>query len=220
MDAVDWVKEVIARFPNAHQMKVLHCQNLDHRQRVAAAQVLAEKPFRSLCVSAHKPSLDAAVFTDKNQLYFYLCRYLLERVSWICRDSRRSIKEGDGRVKVVFSRRGKLSYDDFKAYLERLRADPDVTINWGVLDIDGIEARDHSTRAGLQIADIVATCITAGLEPDIFGNCERRYADILRSRIYRRRGNFLSYGFKLVPNAHQIPMNDEQAALIESFEQG
>ena len=122
--------------------------------------------------------------------------------------------------KDVFSRRGKLSYDDFKQYLERLKADPEVTINWQVLDIDGIEARDHSTRAGLQVSDIVATCMTAGLEPDVFGNCESRYAEILRPRVYRRQGNFLSYGFKLVPSKGQIDLNDQQAAFVASFEQG
>lgn len=208
----------MARFPNGGQAKTLHCQNLNHQQRVVASQVLATKPLRSLCIMAHKPSLDPAVFTGKNQLYFYLCRYLIERLSWLCRDSRNSIREGDGRVKIVFSRRGKLSYEQFKEYLERLKADPSVTVNWGVVDIAGIEARDHSTRAGLQISDIVATCMTAGLERDIYGNCEGRYADTLKPIIYRRKGNYLSYGVKIVPGVEQIELTDQQQEFFRRFE--
>lgn len=218
LEATEWVREIKARFPHGGQARVLHCQDLSHQQRVMAAQILADKPFRSLCVMAHKPSLDPAVFTGKNQLYFYLCRYLIERLSWLCRDSRHGVREGDGRVKIVFSRRGKLSYDQFKEYLERLKADPSVTVNWGVVDIEGIEARDHSTRAGLQISDIVATCMTAGLEQDIYGNCEARYAEMLKPLMYRRKGNFLSYGVKFVPAVDQIGLSDQQRRFLQIFE--
>lgn len=217
LEATEWVREILSRFPNGGQAKTLHCQDLNHGQRVMASQILAEKPLRSICVMAHKPSLDPLVFTEKNQLYFYICRYVIERLSWLCRDSRKSIRDGDGRVKIVFSRRGKLSYEQFKAYLERLKADPTVTVNWGVIDIDGIEARDHSTRAGLQVSDIIATCMTAGLERDIYGNCETRYGEILKQIIYRRKDNFLSYGVKFAPAVEQIELNDQQRSFLELF---
>jgi len=220
LEATEWVREIRGKFPQGGQSKVLHCQNLSHQQRVAACQTLSEKPLRSLCVMAHKPSLDRHVFAEKNQLYFYLCRYLVERISWLCRDSRQSIREGDGRVKIVFSRRGKLSYDNFKEYLLLLKADQSVTVNWGTIDIEGIDARDHSTRAGLQVSDIIATCMTAGLEKDLYGNNEARYAEILKPIVYRRRGNFLSYGVKLMPGADQTPLDDQQRRFLAIFENG
>lgn len=219
LEATEWIKDINAKFPNV-QSKVIHCQNLTHQQRVAASQVLSKKPFKSICVMAHKPSLDPDAFKGKNFLYFYLCRFLIERLSWLCRDSRKSIKEGDGRVKIVFSRRGKLSYEDFKEYLGKLRADPTVTVNWQVVDIDGIEARDHATRAGLQVSDIIATCMTAGVEQDIFGNCEDRYSEILRPLIYKRKGNYLSYGLKMLPPHDQLDLSDQQKAFISKFLEG
>lgn len=127
--------------------------------------------------------------------------------------------EGDGRVKIVFSRRGGLSYEGFRSYLNLLREtdDPQISIHWGVIDIDGIEAVDHSKRAGLQIADIIASSMTAALEPDIYGNCECRYAEILKSRIYCRDGNYFSYGAKLVPRWKNIPLNRQQMKFVELF---
>lgn len=44
----------------------------------------------------------------------------------------------------------------------------------------------------------------------IYGNCEKRYAEILKPRIYCRHSQQLGYGVKLIPNADRIPLNDQQ----------
>lgn len=218
-EAVQWRDEVRDQLPPQMSRKALHCLKLTHQQRVMACQTLATKPLRSICVLANKPVIRPDIYTQKNQLYFHMSRYLIERISWFCRDMRRDVPEGDGRVKIIFSRRGGLSYDDFRAYLTRLRNanDDDIQIHWNVIDIDQIEARDHSTRAGLQIADLIAYCITAGLEPDAYGNSELRYARILRPLIYRRGGNYLSYGVKIVPRLDQIPLTPQQQDFVQFF---
>jgi hypothetical protein len=219
LEAVEWRDEIRSQLPPSASKKVLHCSKLTHQQRVMACDVLATKPLRSICVMVHKPSMQTDVFKDKNQLYFYVSRYLIERISWFCRDTRPKVPEGDGRVKIVFSRRGGLSYEDFRAYLNRLKSgDPDeIRIHWNVIDIDGVEARDHSSKAALQIADLIAYCMTAALEPDSYGNCELRYAHILRPLIYQRNGNFLSYGVKLVPRADQIALSAQQLEFARLF---
>jgi len=114
-----------------------------------------------------------------------------------------------------------MSYEDFRAYLERLKAKQDdaIQINWDIVDISAIEAVDHSTRAGLQISDVVASAITAAVEQDFYGNCERRYAEILKPVIYNRNRNYLSYGMKLYPWAEKLPLNDQQNALIGLFKE-
>lgn len=219
LDALSWRDEIRGQLGVKAQSKPLHCKDMTHQQKVMAANSLLGKPFRSICVLANKPIIPDGVYTQKNQLYFYMTRYLIERISWFCRDNRRHVPEGDGKVKIVFSRRGGMSYDEFRSYLERLKgtADADVQINWPVIDIEAIEAKDHSTRAGLQIADFMATAITAGIEPDPYGNCELRYAETLRQHIYHRRGNFLSYGMKIVPRFDAIPLSDQQLAFVRLF---
>ncbi|MCJ7997583.1 hypothetical protein J5N58_23635, partial [Rhizobium cremeum] len=127
--------------------------------------------------------------------------------------------EGDGRVKIVFSRRGGMSYDDFRGYMERLRLNSheDIRIHWPVVDIEGIDAQDHKKRAGLQLADIVASSIANGVEHDRYGNCEFRYAEILRPIIYNRNHNFFSYGLKFFPPHHELALTQEQQRTIDLF---
>jgi Protein of unknown function (DUF3800) len=220
LEAVQWRDEILNKLPEQkRKRRELHCSKLSHEQRLMACHVLAAKPIRSVCVMANKPVIPVDVYTQKNQLYFYMSRYLIERISWFCRDARPGVQEGDGRVKIIFSRRGGLSYPGFRGYLTKLR-DGDqegIEIHWNVIDIGGIEARDHASRAGLQIVDLIATCVSAGLEPNAYGNCELRYARVLRSVIYHRRDNYLSYGVKLVPRASQIPLTREQQEFVDFF---
>lgn len=177
------------------------------------------KPFRLVCVLANKPIIPAGTYTEKNQLYHYMCRYLIERISWLCRDNRRHVPEGDGRVKIVFARRGGMSYPEFRAYMERLRNadDPEIQIHWPVIDIDGIEAHDQAARYGLQLADIAVSGLNWGLERDYYGNCEARYARLLKPHVYHRGDNYLSYGTKVVPVPERLELTPQQREFIELF---
>jgi hypothetical protein len=221
LEAVKWRDEIRAQLPAQAARRIpLHCLKLTHAQKVMACQLLATKPMRAACVIANKTALQAHIYTRKNHLYFYMSRYLMERISWFCRDMRRDVSEGDGRVKIIFSRRGGLSYEGFRSYLVRLKSndDGDVRIHWNVIDIEGIEARDHSAKAGLQISDLVAHCVTAGLEPNPYGNCEKAYAEILKPAIYNRGGKYLGYGVKLMPRADQLQLSPQQLTFVHLFE--
>lgn len=200
--------------------RILHFAELNHGQRVAAARYLGNKPIRAINVISNKTCLQKDVFTEKNQLYFYLTRYLIERVSWLCRDMRPLVPEGDGRVKIIFSRRGGLSYDNFKEYMTHLTSavDNEVRIHWPVIDIGAIEAREHSKSASLQIADIVASSFANAFEQDRYGNSEWRYAELLKRIVYNRKNNFLSYGMKFHPSIKDLQLSDEQKRAITLFE--
>ena len=114
LEAVKWRDEILGRMPEKKKRE-LHFKDLSHQQRVVAAQVLGSKPIRTVSVLAAKKPIPQGIYDQKNQLYFYLTRYLLERVSWLCRDMRRRAPEGDGRVAITFSRRGGMSYGDFRS---------------------------------------------------------------------------------------------------------
>lgn len=220
LEMVSWRNEIRHKLGERAQKRPLHFKDLNHGQRTMASQILATKALRAICIIANKPVIPPGIYTHKNQLYFYLSRYLIERISWLCRDLRRQVQEGDGRVKIVFSRRGGLSYEDFRAYLVKLKESKDtsIQINWSVIDIDGIEAQDHSKKAGLQIADIIASSITAGVEQDFYGNCEPRYAQTLKPILYHRRENYLSYGLKFYPGPERLRLNNQQQMLLSIFE--
>lgn len=192
----------------------LHFADLDHGQKIVASQVLGTLPVRLISVVASKKHLQREVYKDKNQLYFYLTRYLVERLSWFCRDTQPA--SGNGKASITFSRRGGMSYDDFRQYLTMLRAG-ESSVHWPSIDIDSVDAKDHSRDAWLQLADIAASSFSAAIEPDRFGNTEARYASQLRPVTYKHNGSFMSYGIKMLPNAEECQLGPQQHEFLKFF---
>jgi hypothetical protein len=202
--------------PNSPRRDI-HFKDFNHSQKRRACQIISGQPLRFSCVLGLKNTPNAAAFTKKNQLYFYLTRFLVERVSWLCRERRPSVPEGDGTARVTFSRRGGLSYNGFKDYLKRLRDSHDTAIHWPVIAIDDVAAQDHSRVAALQIADCGVSAIAAAIEPDPYGNVEHSYIHELAGNIYNRRGNYLSYGLKTLPASDQANLSQMQAEGFRRF---
>lgn len=220
LEAIRWRDEITARFPD-RKKRELHFCDLNHNQKIVASQILGSKPIRIASVLAAKRPIPDGMYREKNQLYFYMTRYLIERISWMCRDLRPSVPEGDGSVKITFSRRGGMSYDDFREYLRRLKnaKSGDVRIHWPVIDIEAVDAQDHSRNASLQLVDIATSSMAAGLEPDRYGNCETRYAESLKRVTYHRNHNYLSYGVKIVPSFDLCGLSGEQMRMIDLFKE-
>lgn len=195
----------------------IHFKDMNHNQKRRACQLISGSPIRFSCVLGLKKAEEASVFCEKNQLYFYLTRYLIERVSWFCRDYRKVVKEGDGRARIIFSRRGGLNYNEFGSYLRKLKELGDTTIHWPAIDIDAVQAQDHSRLAGLQIADCGISAIAAAVEQDQYGNIESSYLHEIAGNIYHRQRNYLSYGLKFLPQIDKADLNGSQAEAFQRF---
>jgi len=216
LDVVKWRDEILEIMPDK-KSRDLHFAKMNHGQKLAAVQSLSKKPVRTVSIICSKQDCPAGVYHEKNQLYFYITRYLIERLSWLCRDYRPQAPEGNGQVAITFSRRGGMQYGSFRDYLRRLKQmeGSDVRIHWPVIDIDGVKAADHSVSASLQFADTVASSFAAGFEPDLYGNCEPRYSKTLKPVTYARNNNYLSYGVKLIPSEGQCQLNAQQLNMVE-----
>lgn len=175
----------------------LHFRNLRHEHRVPLARLIGEAPLRHVHVLVHKPSIaDPEVFQQEAfSLYRYTIRLLLERVSWLCRDTVRA-NEGDGKAELIFSNRSAMSYDDLRQYLVRLQGREDCRIHWDSLDLNRVRAVNHDQLAGLQIADAVATSAFYAVHKNQYGETEDRYLRMLARTLYRRGGNVDGYGLK------------------------
>jgi hypothetical protein len=220
LDVVKWRDEISNKMPE-RKRRDLHFAQLNHGQKLATVQAISEKPLRAISVIAAKEPIPAEIYTEKNQLYFYMTRYLIERLFWLCRDHRPTAPEGDGRLAITLLRRGGMQYDAFQEYLKRLKGNQsgDVRIHWPVVDIDAVRAADHSTNASLQLADTIASAFAAGFEPDRYGNCELRYAEALKPVTYGRKGNYLSYGVKIVPQPESCNLNAQQIKMLNVWKQ-
>ena len=180
----------------------LHFRKLRHEHKLPLIDTIARSRLRVVSVLVHKPSISAALkFRGKrHSLYFYTARYLLERVSWLCRDNRRPT-EGDGRAEIVFSNRSEMKYEEFRGYLRRLRShasEEDVRIDWSVIDCESVSAEQHAKRMGLQVVDAVASGFQRAVEPQ-HGFIEDRYARMLKPVVYAHGDRRRNYGLKIWP---------------------
>ena len=186
------------------ERKALHFKDLKHDNREVAVRLLTKDKslFRAISVMVHKPCLsNPEAFQQQNRLYFYFTRYVLERASWLCRDSRegKNPQQGDGTAKVIFSSMNEVSKVRISEYFAHLQS-LDTEIDWRVIKGDQFETLTPGRHAGLQIAD----CIAAGFYCTGH-HCERkktdRWADLLRPVIYRSpRGKYRGYGLKIFPS--------------------
>jgi hypothetical protein len=217
LEAVSWRNEILSK--TQREGKDLHFVNLNHGQRVVAAQCLSEKPIRITNVLAAKKPIPDGIYGAKNQLYFYMTKYLIERISWLCRDLRPRVPEGNGQVAITFSRRGGMSYNDFRDYLLKLKENKieDVRIHWPVIDINAVYAQDHSRIAALQLADVAASAASSAVEYDRYGNCEDRYLKSLKPITYNNNGKFLGYGIKFVPKHQDCGLCKQQSRVLDEF---
>ena len=187
--------------------KELHFRDLKHEQRVPYVKQIAAAQAKTISVLIHKPSIrDPEKFqSEKFLLYRYASRYLLERVSWLCRD-KHNPGEGSGRADIIFSNRSIMSYNDLTDYLLMLRTKSDpmkVRIDWNTIDPEHVSAVDHSKLAGLQIADAVASSFFYAVNMNRYGEIEDKYARLLLHQCYKHKGLVLGYGLKFWPEEFQ-----------------
>lgn len=124
-------------------------------------------------------------------LYNYVCRYLLERISWYVGDN-------NGTVDIVFSNRSNISYPELKEYMETLFNDNECQIRKHV--ITSFSVFEPSQRKMLQFADACASSLAEAFEKDSLGYYDERFVMTLQKKLYRRKGKLLSYGLKIFPN--------------------
>jgi len=197
---VDGVRNMLNKRPK----KALHFRKIKHEQRLPYIDLISQAPLKAISVLIHKPSFTKPeIFLKGYRLYFYAVRYLVERISWFCRDNyKRSIDYGDGFAEIVFSNRTNMPYREMKDYLTLLRGQTgycDVRIYWPRINLDYIKALSASKRMGLQIVDAVAGSFFYGVQRSDYGFAEDRYARMLKPVIYRYGRQYLGYGLKFFP---------------------
>lgn len=202
-EALLQLKRLLGRRPE----DILHFRNLTHSQKVKACQTISSLPidgFASVIVckkilSTPFPSGGLAYIAQPDPMYLWAIRLLLERVSWLIRDT------GEGTSIVTFAHLKRFKAVKLHSYREALRHSP-TSIHWPSFEGHDFRLSAPSKTHLLQVADICASALFKAVEPDEYGNPEPRYLTELRSIIYRRTSGLLtSYGLKVFPNAEAEP---------------
>jgi hypothetical protein len=192
----------------------LHFIQMKHEQRVPYIAEIAKANLRTVTVIVHKPSLlEPEKFQERYRLYYYTARYLLERVSWYCRDNRTKHDTGDGSANIEFSNRAGMSYKELKVYLDKLKESTTplgVSIDWSVIKSAQVKALKAENRMGLQIADAVASSFFWAVRK-LHGFNEDRYVRMLKQVVYHREGKYLGYGIKFWPRETDEMLKGEES---------
>lgn len=166
-----------------------------HEQRVHAAKSLGAQEWATLSsVIVCKRRLSGKLAV--NQTYLYTFRFLLERLSWLARDSHAVLS-----YTLAHITKPQMATPELRRYEETLQA-MQTQIAWSALDPRGGKIDQPMRVEMLQVADLAASATYAAFNRDRYGNTETRYVEELRGRLYRRGpwSPLTSYGMKLHPS--------------------
>jgi len=198
---------ILARFPKS-QKRELHFRNLVHEQKIAACKLISEFKVGVCVICSNKTSIPDnskfEIFKRKQHLYNYLVRFMLERITKACRLTASRDYQEPCSLRVVFSQRKGTNYLVMQEYLNLLRDGREIIpspygIDWTIFDPANIAVENHANWAGLQIADICTSGITAAFEPNFYGDLESAYARILAPRLIRQPDSPSPLNFGLTP---------------------
>jgi Protein of unknown function (DUF3800) len=176
----------------------------------------ADTPFFAAHVLIHKPSIKSeALRKDRNRLYRYGSKLLVERISWICESLYHPLAGDSKKCRIVFSQDLSRSYTQFRSYMALLHADQakhSTSIKWDYICPKSIDDLPFRDTAGLLLADYHASALGLAVEKKKFGQFDDRFARILGDKILKSpKGSAFAYGYKFWPeDAEKLYHHDEQ----------
>lgn len=171
-----------------------------HSKRLHVARTLSQQStwLTVSCIVVCKNVLPGKLNDDMSYLYTF--RFLLERLSWLARDSRATMN-----YTLAHIQRFKIA--KLREYETVLRQRDDTSIEWGYLDPKGGDMDQPSRKELLQLGDLAASACGAAFNADEYGNTERRYLQEMSPCLYRRgtsQSQLTSYGLKMHPWSESI----------------
>ena len=229
-----WLKATMDRAASP-QLRFLHFHRLDHAGKIAACKSLAEREAYLFSTISYKRTMEgysntaaAKVNINKNARFFaWMARLLLEQITSFI-GQRTFIDYGETTtVRFEFSDRGGLEIDQFRNYFAYLR-DQSATnslyiseydLDWSVVETSDMHAYSNRDRAGLQLADTVASAFYCGLEKLSTSEPPNpEYAMLLERRMARDdKRRILDCGVKIMPRWIPSRVNGPASKLIQHY---
>lgn len=227
----NWVRNIRADLRQV-QRPDIHFRHLRHDNKRRACEQFAQLPIRGFTVLSNKKNMQgytnprAASIPARNWFYCWLTRLLLERITHYC--AQRTLRDWNENrlVRLIFSTRGGMSYPQLRAYMTWLKKHKFAgtqhlkqgDLDWSVLDVGEVYAFDHTNRAGLQLADILASAFFQAVEYWPNRTCDPSLAKALSPRMARdHNGDILGYGLKPMPALRKARLLPEQREIFEYY---
>lgn len=202
MGTVDVLKEVRKELNKADE-KTLHFREMNHQQRLLYVDRISKAPLKTLSLLVHKLALNSEGLQEGHALYCTGLMILLDRVARFCRAQPPDPSAPVRRAKLVISTLGSLSQAKLNASIASPLAVPGLKapgLDSTIIEPSEIHLRPTGQRAGLQIADAVASSILQAVQPSQYGFAEPRYLQMLRGVLHRHAtAGYEGYGLSFEP---------------------
>jgi hypothetical protein len=177
-EVIAWLRDLMPKF-RSPQMQHVHFRKLNDLRKTIACPHIAGLPLRAFVMASNKRNMRRYrnPFPESRSLslvgaqqtyrffYYWASRILLEKVSdFVFRESMKRYGE-PRKLRLEFSQNGSLRFDEVSEYLKLLRMHhikgtqfvKKDDLRYEVMDGAQILRFDPKERAGLQLADIVAS---------------------------------------------------------------
>lgn len=199
----------------------LHCQRLNHRQKVFFARQMATENIKCFGLISRKETLGnyrAKISSDSDKYYNKCCQYLLERVGAFMKEFEIPREQ----LTICFEE-GDFNYKALRNLL-RICQDNPIHKNTRLLqhiEVSNIITTPKSDDPLLQIADLVAHSLfkcTDKTERN-YHIPETRYLNELRTRFYceRKTRKILSHGLMAVHSVRQLRLDGDVAHFLSGL---
>lgn len=170
-------------------VKEIHLRKItDFYKRAYIVKELGDEHFIYTNVIVDTSKLNLAMSSSSSTAYNYICRMLLERVSWFMRDTNRF-------GNIVLSARGTSRDGELIQYIQdKLIPFPGNQIESSVFN--KISAKSAASWDMLQLADVCATTMFLTYEINGWGFRTPCFSKTLQPHIYARNGKLESYELK------------------------
>jgi hypothetical protein len=227
---VDWVAD-IRNGVGVTQRSDLHYRTLSPTRRIAVATAIAGLPLRGFAILSNKKNMrqyhnaNAAKIPSQQWFYNWCVRLLLERVTAFC--AARTQKDyGEVRpVKIEFSQRGGHVYSQTVAYHAYLQIQQDGDRVYlqkrqpvrEMLNLHLMKAYPHYMRAGLQLADVVASAFYQAADALGPGQWATDAAIALKPIMARENRSCRDFGVALFPPPWKARLTAEQQTVFREY---
>ncbi|PWR24498.1 DUF3800 domain-containing protein [Zavarzinia aquatilis] len=230
-DVVAWVDNIRTGL-GIRQRRDLHYRTLSPTRKIAAANAISRLPLRGFVICSNKKNMRghenrrAAKIPSQEWFYNFCLRLLLERVTEFC--ALRTIADHGRKlpIKIEFSRRGGHRYSQTRAYslyLDHQRKAGSTflekrLVRTDMLNTDLMEDHPHDSRAGLQLADIIASAFYQAADCLGPGSWDADPAKALARIMATEKGSQKDFGVCLQPTPPwKANLTAEQQRIFEYY---
>ncbi len=196
------IRATMAQIKSKLNLREIHLRKIpDFNKRAYVVKELSAENFTYMNVLVDTDLFDKTKIPTPLIAYNYVCKYLLQRVSWFL-ESRGKTAD------IVLSARGTERDKELITYIkEKLLPFPENSINPQVFD--KVSAKTAAKWDLLQLADVCATTMFLTYEVNkSFGFCIPCFSMALQDHLYRRYNRVDSYGIKFFSSAMKPNIGD------------